>query len=185
MILELIEQLSRKAAERGLDFLIIGGHAMAHHGYARLTRDVDLLARETQRSSWRDVFEQLGYRVFGETDTFAQFSPGAVKSLPVDIMFVEDATWEKLRKEAVGKPAGGAKLLVPSPQHLVALKLFAAASPNRRHDAQDWADIAELVRLCRLDPSEPGFAGLVRRYGGEESLEKIRKLWQRIQDQAR
>lgn len=98
-------------------------------------------------------------------------------------MFVEDGTWEKLRTEAVEKPAGKAKILVPSPEHLVALKLFAASNPKRRRADQDWVDIQELVRICRLDPANPGFADLIRRYGGEESLEKIRRMWQRGLDQ--
>lgn len=178
MILELIEQISKKATEEKLDFLLIGGHALAQHGYVRVTEDVDFLGREAHRLSWHTLFVEQGYKVFSETSTFVQYSSHDTDRPGVDIMFVEDATWEKLRNDAVTKAAGNTKLLVPSAKHLVALKLFAATNPKRRDADRDWIDIHQLVRICRLDPADAVFAELVRRYGGENALERIRALWQ-------
>ncbi len=180
MILELIERLTREAGSRGLDFLLIGGHALAHHGYIRMTRDIDLLAKEAQRPAWRDLLQQCEYRVLLETPAFAQFDPLSSGSPPVDIMFVHDDTWSKLRSEAERKQSGQAEVVVPSARHMVALKLHAASSPNRRSPGKDWADIEELVRRHKLDPHNETFAELIRRYGGEAAVDRIRALWEVI-----
>jgi hypothetical protein len=42
----LFEQLSQEAAKRGLKSLVIGGHAVIAHGYARTTFDVDLFVEK-------------------------------------------------------------------------------------------------------------------------------------------
>ncbi len=40
MIIELIERLTREAAKRDMEFLVIGGHAIGLLGHARLTMAV-------------------------------------------------------------------------------------------------------------------------------------------------
>ncbi len=64
---------------------------------------------------------------------------------------------------------------MPSPAHMVALKLHAASSPQRSDPEKDWGDIFQLVKRHRLDPDEEAFAGLVKRYGGEVALERLKK----------
>ncbi len=91
-------------------------------------------------------------------------------------MLVEDATFAKLRADAIetkGKRT-------PSPQHMVALKPHAIRSGDRDPDKdnQDWIDIRKLVELHGLDPNEGTFASLIRRYGGDEALEHIRRMCQ-------
>ena len=44
MILELIERLAEEATKRNMDLLLIGGQAMSHLCYQRLTMYVDFLA---------------------------------------------------------------------------------------------------------------------------------------------
>jgi hypothetical protein len=58
---------------------------------------------------------------------------------------------------------------------MVALKLHAASSPQRFDPEKDWGDIFQLVKRHRLDPDEDAFAGLVKRYGGEAALERLKK----------
>jgi len=91
-------------------------------------------------------------------------------------MFVDDATFQKLEKESVRK----GNLHVPSPRHLVALKLHAARSPTRSEPEKDWGDIEALIKLHHVDPDEPDFRDIILRYGGEDSLERIRTIWQRL-----
>jgi hypothetical protein len=38
--------------------------------------------------------------------------------------------------------------------------------------------ILELIELHGLDPNEETFASLIRRYGGDEALERIRQMSQ-------
>jgi hypothetical protein len=66
------------------------------------------------------------------------------------------------------------------PQHMVALKLHASRSSDRdpQKAGQDWLDIRKLIELHGLDPNEGTFASLIRRYGGDEALERIRQMCQ-------
>ena len=175
MTLEFIERLTSEAGKRGLEFLLIGGHAVIQHGYQRMTVDVDFLCRAVQRGEWGEVIEHYGYKVYSEATAFTQFAgdPGWPK---VDLMFVDDSTFEKLERESVRKGS----LHVPSPRHMVALKLHAARSPTRSEPEKDWGDIEALVKLHRLDPDDQDFCDIILRYGGQESLERICAMWQRL-----
>ncbi len=175
MTLELIERLTSEAGKRGLEFLLIGGHAVIQHGYQRMTVDVDFLCRAGQREVWGGLVEQYGYKMYSEANAFTQFSgkPGWPK---VDLMFVDDSTFEKLERESVRK----GNLHVPSPRHMVALKLHAAKSPTRSEPEKDWGDIEALIKLHRLDPDDPDFRDIICRYGGKESLARICAIWQRL-----
>ena len=67
MILELIERLTEEAAERDMDFLLIGGQAMSHLGYQRLTMDVDFLGPQETRERWEHALAGFGYRLSNRT----------------------------------------------------------------------------------------------------------------------
>lgn len=175
MTLELIERLAEEAMRRNLGFLLIGGHAVGILGHPRLTLDIDLLVLAARKSDWEKLLGQYGYRCFSEGKAFAQFE-GQTGWPRIDLMLVDDVTFSKLRSAAVqakGSPT-------PSPQHMVALKLHAANSATRDPDKaqQDWLDIQKIILLHHLDPREPAFASLICRYGGEEGLERIRRMCQ-------
>ena len=72
----------------------------------------------------------------------------------------------------------GQQVLLPRPEHLVALKLHAIRSPTRGKPEIDWEDIRQIVQICALDPEEESFRALILRYGGVDALEKIRRFRQ-------
>ncbi len=173
MILELIERLAEEAKKRNVEFLLIGGQAITRLGHARMTLDIDFLVRVDQRPAWAGVLEKFGYACYSEGNAFAQFS-GQTGWPRVDLMLVDQATFEKLAADAI--PAESVR--VPSVRHMVALKLHAATSPTRSKPVQDWEDIRQMVLLHHLDLDEPEFQKLILRYGGDSALEKIRALCQ-------
>ncbi|MFA7344398.1 MAG: hypothetical protein WC003_08850 [Terrimicrobiaceae bacterium] len=178
MIRELIERVTKEAGRRGLDLLLIGGHAVSKLGHSRMTLDVDFLVRAEQRREWEALLGTFGYSCYSEGNAFAQFS-GKVGWPRVDLMILDDSTFGKLMTEAWGSEA----LKTPSARHMVALKLHAARSPDRSKPEQDWEDIRQLVMLHHLDPSESTFHDLILRYGGEESLVRVQKIWQHFMNQ--
>lgn len=171
-----VTTILRLATERGLPSLLIGGHAMILLGYIRNTVDLDLLVPERARSRWLDLMRDLGYRFFHGVSAFAQFEPGVADALPVDLMFVEQATWDKLVQGAKEMDLGGEQILLPRPEYLVALKLHAASSATRSKPAVDWEDIRQIVRICALDPNEESFRAIILRYGGEDALARIQSF---------
>ena len=178
MILELIERLTEEASKRNMDFLLIGGQAMSHLGYQRLTMDVDFLGPHETRERWEQTLANLGYRLSNRTESFDQFHHGTPGWPRVDIMYVNQTTWSNLSREASGKTHGQVNIRVPSARHMVALKLHAARSPSRSDPDKDWTDIRQLIKRHKLDLSDREFMTLVLRYGGDESFERLKNLSQ-------
>jgi hypothetical protein len=175
MIIELIERLTQEAAKRDIDFLLIGGQAIGILGHLRQTMDIDFLVLASSRPGWEELLGVYGYHCFSEGKAFAQFE-GKTGWPRIDLMLVDDATFAKLRADAV--ETNGKR--TPSPRHMVALKLHATRGADRHPDKsnQDWIDIRKLIELHKLDPNEEIFAALIRRYGGEEGLERVRQMCQ-------
>lgn len=75
---EFIELLSSS----GVDFIIIGGHAVAFHGHPRYTGDIDLLVRSTPENAER-IIASLRAFGFGEVGLSSQdfIRPGSVVQL--------------------------------------------------------------------------------------------------------
>jgi hypothetical protein len=56
---DFVEMLSA-LSDAGADYLVIGAHALAAHGYARGTRDLDIWVRPTPQNAarvWRALVE--------------------------------------------------------------------------------------------------------------------------------
>jgi hypothetical protein len=173
---EEIRSILRLATERGLPSLLIGGNAIILLGYIRSTVDLDLLVPDSSRSQWLDLFRDLGYRFLHGVSAFAQFEPPERRGTPVDLMFVDDATWQKIQIDSVEKSLAGEAVHLPRPDYLVALKLHATASPTRRRREQDWEDIYQIIRICQLNPDDDSFRSLILRYGGDDALRKIKSF---------
>jgi len=175
---EEVRTILRVAAERGLPSLLIGANAIVLLGYIRNTIDFDLIVPEESRSQWLDLLGELGYRLFHGASAFAQFEARESAGTPVDLMFVDRATWDRLSDGAREMDLAGQQVLLPRPEHLVALKLHAIRSPTRGKPEIDWEDIRQIVQICALDPEEESFRALILRYGGVDALEKIRRFRQ-------
>ena len=145
-------------------------------GFIRNTLDLDLLVPERNRSQWLDLLQDLGYRFFHGIAAFAQFESPRSGGMPVDLMFVDNATWKNLAEGALEKDFGGVRASVPRPEHLVALKLHAALSPTRTKPESDWEDIRQIIQLCGLDPKDESFRALILRYGGQNGLSRIEQF---------
>lgn len=146
-------------------------------GFARMTIDIDLLVPVEKRSQWLDLMRELGFRLLHGTEAFAQFEPGAAGMPPVDLMFVDAPTWKNLDAEAREETVADQPVRIPRIEHLIALKLHAAASPARDTREQDWEDIRQMVRTWRLDPADAYFHEVILRHGGEEAMKRIVGYW--------
>lgn len=168
-----VTAILRLAAERGLPSLLIGGNAIILLGYIRDTVDLDLLLPQADRSRWLDLVRELGYRFFHGVPAFAQFEPQSAAGVPLDLMFVDQPTWEKMLEGSREMNLAAEAVRLPRPEYLVALKLHAIKSPTRRKKEVDWEDIRQIVRICGLDPADESFRALILRYGDEAALQRI------------
>jgi hypothetical protein len=168
-----LEFLAATTSKRGLDFVLIGGNAVILSGFARSTADIDLMICTSNRSRWLDAMRDMEYRLFNGNSVFSQFEPVSKNGPAIDLMYVDEKTWSVIHSSAVEKKLGSFSILVPKPEHIVALKLHAAKSPTRSQPETDWEDILQLILVHQLNPKDEEFRALILKHGGEEALEKI------------
>jgi len=158
------EPLLRHLAQAGVDFLVIGGVAVAAQGYGRSTKDLDIVYATNAANLERlgNVLVALGARLRGiEEDV--PFVPDArtlkrtsILTLDtplggIDLLVDPDGAdrYEAMRERALVVELGGVEFRVVSVEDLLSMKR-AAGRP------QDVADIDALLTVQRV---KRGMAG--------------------------
>ena len=106
--------LTTTATMRGLRFLVVGGHAINAYAPPRSTLDLDLMVRAADRGLWRELAEAEGYRLLNDGTSFVQFTPPYGVPYRLDLMLVNDATFEAISADATATPCLGVAVQVPS-----------------------------------------------------------------------
>jgi Uncharacterised nucleotidyltransferase len=177
-VYETLRRLAQNLPEAGIDYAVIGGMALAVHGYIRLTQDVDLLMSPSGLEQFQQTLVGRGY--------VAAF-PGARK------MFRDAVTGVKVEIITAGEFPGDGKpksVRFPDPvaiaidrdglrvarlETLIELKLASGlTAPDR---LKDLADVQELIRSLDL-PQQ--LAQQLDPFVQDEYL----RLWQTIQPSA-
>jgi len=170
------------AAAAGLDFLVIGGHAVNAHGFIRTTTDFDFLLASRDLRAWREVLEDAGYRLVAPERpirAFAQFEPREPGGLRVDLMLVDDTTFAKLVVGSEWLEVGHRRVRVIGALHLIALKLHALQAPHRVEMGVDYLDIVQLVRLKQIDIASAEFEQMLNRYASPAIRERLQRDFER------
>jgi hypothetical protein len=174
-----LEAINARAAEMKLAYLLGGGHAVVAHGHPRNTFDLDLIIRRNDRNSWTSLALALGYYLYHEGPTFLQFNSLNSEMLPLDLMFVDESTFNKLETEAVPAPGYGNGVMVVSLHHLLALKCHAVKHGHPGRVEKDVDDVIHLVQANRIDVKQPEIQVLFLKYGPKELYEKLVRLSRR------
>ena len=128
--------------------LVIGGHALAAHGVARQTVDVDCLIAVENRQLLDAHLCGGGFKQTGETENFARYSHPSDLVPDVDVLFVDASTFDKLHVGVIPLQRGQAILQAPALPHLIALKLHAI----RNNPAREAGDLGDIARLLNANP---------------------------------
>jgi hypothetical protein len=130
--------------------LVIGGYSLEAYGFQRPTKDIDLLVAAPQSGILASLLERTGFREAGRNDICARYVHTDPLLFPVDLLFVNQATWDRMWPASREAMIEGASVHVPSPEHLISLKLHAMKNdPHGRE--QDFGDI---VRIAAGFPKE-------------------------------
>ena len=159
--------LAAGAEADGLEAILVGGNAVNLHSYFRTTFDVDLLVRETDAERWLSFFQGHGYATFHHTPNFIRlrFVADPATALPVDLMLVDRQTFATIQRESRRSDLGnGLSLPIPSPLHLIAMKLHALRSPTRVENGIDLQDVKYLIKAAKIDTSSKEFNDIAERY---------------------
>ena len=171
--MDLFATLAQETERRGLQFVVIGGLAVNFYGYSRETADLDVLVLRDSRAAWLSFFAQLGYSVEHEAQTFIQFAPPGTADWPVDLMLVGEPTFRQMFEASSVVEMRGAKLRIPSLDHLMALKLHALKHTRPHRFLKDFQDLEGLLMVNHLDPKSENIRLLFAKYGTLDLHEKI------------
>jgi hypothetical protein len=161
------------ASERDEDFIVCGGYAVNAYHVIRKTGDIDLLVRARDASSWKGFLKAAGYTVYHETPAFVQLEPPAATSWPVDLMLVDDHTFDLMRGEARRFRFGGTGCWIPSIRHLIAMKLHALKQTAGQRSRKDAIDIVELAEKNGIDLRGADFRRQCDRFADRAIYDKI------------
>ena len=159
--------------QRRLPFLVIGGHAVNLYGFARETADLDFLVCSDDRSSWMSLFADLGYHVFSDAPNFVQLASDKSAAWPVDLMFVQSATFKPMLDGSRVVEFYGTASRIPTLEHLIALKLHALKNTRPHRFLKDFLDVENLVRINHLEIKSENIRRLFEKYATMELYEKM------------
>lgn len=162
-----------KAQQAGLEYLVIGGHAVNVYCEPRVTLDVDFLVRKDQQAQWSELLVAEGFRADHVGPTFVRFTPPYGVEWRVDLMLVSPETFEKMRATAQPKTLLGIQALIPRPEHLIALKLHALKHGNQERFEKDFMDVIALTRNANLDARSAVYRQLFDQFGTAELYERV------------
>jgi hypothetical protein len=168
-----LDELVRLSTTRHLDFIVCGGHAVNAYQVIRKTGDVDLVIRERHASPWREQLVALGYSVFHEDAAFLQLRPPTVAGWPIDLLVVDDTTFDAMARSARPFAFGGVTCLIPSVEHLIAMKLHALRFSGEPRMRKDGVDIVDLAEANGLDLLGDAFRALCDRFADARVYERI------------
>lgn len=171
-----LDEIARLAPTGSLDFLVCGGHAVNAYQVIRKTGDLDLVVRERDAGQWRAQLVALGYAVFHEDAAFIQLSPPTATGWPIDLLLVDDGTFDAMKRAARPVTFGTATCLVPSVQHLIAMKLHALRFSGDARMLKDGVDVVELAEANGLDLRGGEFRTLCDRFADARVHERILQL---------
>ncbi len=169
-VFQLISDLIRK--ER-ISCILIGGYAVNYYKVSRQTGDVDFLITKEDFERISPILKDAGYQQERLQDNFAQFKSTKLSLMDVDFMFVDQTTFDKIRKEAVSCKIGKLEFVLPSLDHLIALKLHSVKSSYKLRWTKDLPDIINLIRVNKIDARSAKFKELCLKFGTTELYQKI------------
>jgi hypothetical protein len=161
------------ATNSELRFLVIGGLAVIAHGYPRHTMDLDYLVRRSDRDAWRNLLAGHNYEPTHEHENFTQFTSRA-GWIDLDLMFVNDSTFEAMFAASELKSLGTSKARFPSLQHLIALKLHVIKQNIPHRVLGDMDDVINLLLANQVDVRQENWRQLFLKYATLDVYEKIR-----------
>lgn len=98
--MEILSLLSAKAFSNGLEFIVVGGHAVNSYQVLRTTADLDLAISADYKEAWTAILQALKYSIVREQKTFRKFKGPEPGYWPIDLMFLSQDTFQKMKAEA-------------------------------------------------------------------------------------
>ena len=133
---------------------VIGGVALTAYGHPRMILDLDIVTDTAAQGTLIAFMESRGFVTLHRSSGYSNHRHAERNRGRVDVMYVQNETADRLFASAKELPGPqGRPILVPKPEHLIAMKVRAMKdAPERAW--QDLVDVAYLMGLEGIDRDE-------------------------------
>jgi predicted nucleotidyltransferase len=145
-LVHVLREIRDRFHNAAVRYALMGGYAVAIHGYPRATVDLDFLVDRFDLSKVDEILQDMGYRLEYRSEDVSQFLSPNDRFGEVDFVHAfRDASMRMLKQaNAVALFPDGPPVKVLRVEDVIGMKVQAIANaPHRR--AQDQADIQNLV----------------------------------------
>lgn len=172
-LVEILRTIALYCEGKEMRFLVCGGQAMNVYGISRQTGDLDLIVPRSRKQDWMVLMEKLKYLSFQDDERFSRFKPPELAAWPIDIMYVDDATFGKMHDAGVETDFGTAIARVVSVEHLVTLKIHALKYHQPHREPKDYGDLLALLQTRASGMSHETLERLCERYSDHALFERL------------
>jgi hypothetical protein len=174
MLPEFAHSLHERFAREGIPLLLAGGWAVCHHGYSRLTSDVDWICSRADETRAIELMKSLGFTIAFEAmaTRFQRVNP--LEMMPIDLLWVSPETFTRM---AATDQKTGIREDIPviDLESLLAMKLHALKDRVVRKD-RDLLDIRFLLDENAGVFSETQLRELCQKYAGPGAYDLIHNI---------
>lgn len=160
-------------AKTNVTAVLIGGFAVNYYKVTRQTADIDFLIIKDDFERILSLLEEEGFKKDYAQEVFARLIGDKPYLMDLDFMFVDKETLDNIINEGKEINIAGQKFIVPSLNHLIALKLHAIKYNPKIREYKDLSDVIELIKINKLKVKNEEFKNLCLKYGTEELYHKI------------
>lgn len=143
--------------------VLVGGYALIANKVQRMTFDIDFMMTDSDYSRIEKELLEMGYSVMNRQDAFVQLKAGKKGLRDLDFLMSDSNTIENLISEGRKITIAGEPFFVPSPMHLIEMKLHSVAN-NRNREFKDFPDVVQLIRMNGIDPKETRLRAMFAKY---------------------
>jgi len=157
----------------GISCVLIGGFAVNYYKVTRQTADVDFLITKDDFERISSLLEKEGYVQDYNQEVFIRLTTRKTNLMDLDFMFVDRQTLDKIIKDSKEITIAGCRFIIPSLEHLIALKLHSVKYNPKIREYKDLSDIIELIRANKIKVKSERFKELCLKYGTEKLYHRI------------
>jgi hypothetical protein len=158
--------------KRGVKSVLVGGYALAANNVQRMTFDIDFMITLGDYEKIEQELLGAGYSLFNKKEAFIQLKSSIVGQRDLDFLISDEKTITTVISQGHKVTIAGKSFIVPSPMHLIEMKLHSIAG-NSRREMKDLPDIVQLMKTNAIDSSEERVKKLFEKYRLVEMYERV------------
>jgi hypothetical protein len=170
-IFKILASIFKKHAVQGV---LVGGYAVISYKIQRSTFDIDFMVTNDDYKKIESDMFNLGYSIFNKTDAFVQLRGNKQGLRDLDFLLGDGATVQGLLSKGRNIVIAGESFIVPSPLHLIAMKLHSLTG-NSYRELKDFPDIVQIMMANQIDPQSLEIKSLFNKYHAMEIYERVIK----------